>query len=325
VRTEQATRPLTEPRTSRGLRRRLRRHHLPLALASAAVLALFLSLPRFDSSKYAQADIFSGTFPRQFAASQTGQHGAGQGGPMQQGGGHQPPQQQGSGHRPPQQQGGGHQPPRQLGEGQSSGVSPSAEQVEERSLRRRLTTGTGYIALVLLALTLLIGPVNLLLRRRNPISSYLRRDVGAWTALFSGFHVLVSLTVHGTGQISHFLDFFVADGSVLRNSFGLGNWTGLAALVIVTGLLALSSDAALRKLKAKNWKRLQHLNYALFALVIAHAFFYGALLRESSPYTILLGLTVIGVIVGQAVGIWLFRRRYARKTVESASAVASGR
>lgn len=150
------------------------------------------------------------------------------------------------------------------------------------------------------------------------MSSYLRRDVGAWTALFSAVHVIASLTVHGSGQIRQFLDFFVADGSPLTNSFGLGNWTGLAGLVIVAGLLALSSDVALRKLKAKNWKRLQRLNYALFALVIVHAFFYGALLRETSPYTILLGLTVVAVVVGQGVGIWLFRRSYSRRTAESA-------
>jgi sulfoxide reductase heme-binding subunit YedZ len=304
---EHATRPLTEPRASRDLRRRLLRHHLPLALASAVVLVLFLSLPRFDASKYAQGDIFSGTFPRDFPAGQTGQHGGAQTGPMQQGGGHQPPQE-----------GRGHQPPQQHGEGQAPSVSPSAEEVEERSFRRQLTTGTGYIALVLLAFTLLIGPANLLLRRRNPVSSYLRRDAGAWVALFSVAHVLVSLTVHGSGRISHFLDFFVADGSVLRNSFGLGNWTGLVALVIAAGLLALSSDAALRKLKAKNWKRLQRLNYALFALVIVHALFYGALLRDTSPYTILLFLSVIAVVVGQGVGIWLFRRRYSRRAAASA-------
>jgi DMSO/TMAO reductase YedYZ heme-binding membrane subunit len=142
--------------------------------------------------------------------------------------------------------------------------------------------------------------------------------VGAWTALFSGVHVIVSLTVHGSGQIRDFLTFFVADGSPLRNSFGLGNWTGLAGLMIVAGLLALSSDAALRKLNAKNWKRLQRLNYVLFALVIVHAVFYGALLRESSPYTILLGLSVIAVVVGQAVGVWLYRRRYSRRAAESA-------
>ena len=118
--------------------------------------------------------------------------------------------------------------------------------------------------------------------------------------------------MHGSGRLRDFLNFFVApDGSLWTNSFGLANWTGLAALVIVVGLLAISSDAALRKLKARPWKRLQRLNYALFALVIAHAFFYGALLRLQSPYTILLGLSVIAVFAGQAVGVWLWRRRYA--------------
>jgi sulfoxide reductase heme-binding subunit YedZ len=272
-----------------------------------------MTLPRFEAGK--QVDVFSGTFPRDFPAGQAGQHGGGRPGPMQQGGGHRPPQQQGGGHQPPQQEGGGGSP----------SVSPSAEEVRQRSSVRRFTVATGYVALALLALTLLIGPGNLVLRRRNPVSSYLRRDVGAWTAVFSGVHVVASLWVHGTGQIRDFLDFFVAHGSPLRNSFGLGNWTGLAALVIVAGLLALSSDTVLRRLKARNWKRLQRLNYALFALVIVHAFFYGALLRETSPYTILLGLSVIAVAVGQGVGVWLFRRRYSRRRAESAPAAARGR
>jgi methionine sulfoxide reductase heme-binding subunit len=308
---EYATRPLTEPRASRDLRRRLLRHYLPLALASAVVLLLFMTLPRFDSG--AQVDIFTGTFPKDFPAGQAGsmQHRSGQ---------------------PPPQQGGGHQIPPEILEqipeqhrSQIPGLSPTAEEVGDRSFVRRLTTATGYIALGLLALTLLIGPTNLLLRRRNPVSSYLRRDVGAWTALFSGVHVIVSLKVHGSGQIRDFLDFFVPNDSPLTNSFGWGNWTGLAALVIVGGLLALSSDAALRKLKAKNWKRLQRLNYVLFALVVVHAFFYGALLRETSPYTILLGLIVIAVIVAQGMGVWLFRRRYSRRTAESASVAVGGR
>jgi hypothetical protein len=46
---ESAARPLTEPRASRDLRRRLARHYLPLALASAVVLLLFMTLLRFDS------------------------------------------------------------------------------------------------------------------------------------------------------------------------------------------------------------------------------------------------------------------------------------
>lgn len=177
---------------------------------------------------------------------------------------------------------------------------------------QRLTVATGYLALGLLALTLLIGPANLLLRRRNPVSNYLRRDVGVWTAVFSAIHAIFALQAHGGLTISGILGFFVRDGRPLTNSFGLGNWTGLAATVIVVGLLAISSDFALRRLKARPWKRLQRLNYALFALVLLHAFFYGALLRVTSHFTLLLGLSVIAVFVGQAVGVWLWRRRYSR-------------
>jgi len=95
----------------------------------------------------------------------------------------------------------------------------------------------------------------------------------------------------------------------LANSFGLGNWTGLAATVIALVLLVTSNDAALRRFKATPWKWLQRLNYAVFVLVVAHAFFYGAFLRMSSPFTQLLILSIVSVIVGQAVGVWLWRRR----------------
>jgi sulfoxide reductase heme-binding subunit YedZ len=308
---ESAARPLTETRARRGVRRRLLRHYLPLALGSAVLLLLLMTLPRFDSGK--QVDIFSGTLPKDFPAGQTG--------PMQHGGRQASPQRGGAHAIPPEIL---KQIPKEHRK-EIQGLSPTSEEVEDRSFVRRLTTATGYLALALLALSLLIGPANLLLRRRNPVSSYLRRDVGAWTALFSGVHVVISLKVHGSGQIRDFLDFFAPGGDPLTNSFGWANWTGLGGLVVVAGLLALSSDAVLRKLKAKNWKRLQRLNYALFALVIVHAFFYGALLRTTSPYTILLGLIVITVVAGQLLGVWLYRRRYARKTAEPAAAAASRR
>jgi sulfoxide reductase heme-binding subunit YedZ len=185
------------------------------------------------------------------------------------------------------------------------------QSTDDRSFVRRFTTATGYVATGLLAVTLLIGPVNLVLRRRNPVSSYLRRDVGAWTAIFSVVHVFFGFQVHAL--LSDFLTYFFApDGRPLTDSFGLGNWTGLAATVIVVGLLAISSNVALRKLTARPWKRLQRLNYALFALVVAHAVFYGALSRVTSPFTVLLVLCVIAVFIGQTAGIWLWRRRLAR-------------
>lgn len=287
---------------SRDWRHRFLRFHVPVAAASALVLVVFMTLPSFDANMYPHADILSGALPQQREqaggrpmghggdqAGATG-HGRGQGGAMGHGGG----------------QGGatGH------GRGQTS----SSDEIPSDSFlglnSRRFTVATGYVATGFLALTLLIGPVQLLFRRRNPVSSYLRRDAGTWTAIFSVIHVIYGLQVHG--RLRNFLNYFVSDGSPLTNSFGLANWTGLAATVIVVGLLALSSDLALRKLKARSWKRLQRLNYALFGLVIAHAFFYGALLRTNSPYTLLLLLSVITVFVGQAVGVWLWRRRRAR-------------
>jgi sulfoxide reductase heme-binding subunit YedZ len=272
MKTRAATRsskPLGRPLgTSRAWRRRLLFHHVPIALASALVLALFMGLSPFTTGGYPRMDMMgSSPIPTVMDMGDRG--------------------------------------------GQRGGLSLSFG-LPSRISMSQLTVATGYVATGLLGLTLLIGPANLLLRRRNPVSTSLARDTGTWAAIFSVVHVILGLQLHGGGQISGFINYFVApDGSVLLNSFGLGNWTGLAALVIVVGLLAISTDRSLRELKAKRWKNLQRLNYALFVLVVMHAFFYGALLRVTSPFTLLLIITVTAVAVGQAVGIWLWRRRHA--------------
>jgi sulfoxide reductase heme-binding subunit YedZ len=318
-----ATRSLNQPLggSSGDWRRRLLRHHLPLALASAVVLVLFMRLSTFDANAYPPGDIFSGTLPKEFGEGQGAmQHTGSQARPMDSSGG-QVPQQPVADHQVSRQHSGGQMPP-QPGEEQTGAVEASGDRASESSLLglsvRRFTFASGYVALVLLGLTLLIGPANLLLRRRRPVSNYLARDVGIWAAVFSVIHVIYGVEVHGGLTLSGFLAMLVRDGSPLTTSFGLANWTGLAATVIAVGLLAISSNVALRKLKARTWKNLQRLNYALFALVIMHAFFYGALLRPESPFTLLLGLSAIAVFVGQAVGVWLWRRRYARTAAQPA-------
>jgi methionine sulfoxide reductase heme-binding subunit len=176
---------------------------------------------------------------------------------------------------------------------------------------RQLAAPTGDVALVLLGLTLLVGPANLLLQRQNPVNSYLRRDIGTWTAIFSLVHVIIGFQGH-SDRVFGFVDYFVADGRPRFDSFGLGNWTGLAATVVVVVLLAISTDRSLRQLKARGWKRLQRLNYALFALVVIHAIYYGALRRTGSAFTYVLLGPVNAVLISQWVGISLWRRRHPR-------------
>jgi methionine sulfoxide reductase heme-binding subunit len=290
--TQSSSEPLGQPLggTNGDLRYRILHFHLPLALVSVVVLILWMSFPLFQIVGH------------QGPSQATGHHGMPT--PSASSATHQGENHEGS------SQANGNAPPMDH--------SASPDRVENRLLIARFTTATGYVALGLLGLTLLIGPANLLLRRRTPISSYLARDVGMWAAIVSVIHVIAGLFVHGPPSplVRRILFYFFApNGTPLTNNFGWGNWTGLAATVIVVGLFAISSDAALRKLKARRWKNLQRLNYGLFALVILHAIFYGALQRITTIPTILLGIIVSLVFVGQMAGVWLWQRKHAARSV----------
>jgi sulfoxide reductase heme-binding subunit YedZ len=204
------------------------------------------------------------------------------------------------------------------GRAQTANTADMSAPDDAELLMRRYSTVTGYIATGLLALTLIIGPANLLLRKRAPLSSYLSRDVGIWAAVMSVLHVVFGLlTQHTDGILSYFVE--PDDRSrILTTSFGWANWTGLAAVLIVAALAAISSDAALRRLKYRRWKRIQRLNYLLFVLVVMHALFYGALRRMTSPYTALLIVTAVAVGTAQAVGVRRWRQRRSRNRVAAA-------
>src|SRR5690242_15939749 len=70
--------------------------------------------------------------------------------------------------------------------------------------RPRLSSGlslaTAWVGLLFFAATLIIGPLNLLRRRANPVSGYLRRDVGIWAGILATAHTLFGLTVHLDGD-----------------------------------------------------------------------------------------------------------------------------
>lgn len=314
---ESALRSSIQPLGTNGdQRRRFLFHHMPIVVTTAAILVAFMTVPLFDASTYPHGDVVSGTFPQERRETRPTTHGA----DRAAGHGHGVQTASSDHHR-------GHAEPMTHGrrdrmhgqdpvaagvmvhgarERESNSHAGSAETTDDRAnmalprIVQRFTVATGYLGVGFLALTLVLGPANLLLCRRNPVSTYLRRDVGIWTAVFSIVHVVSAVLMHvshGSELFASLLHFFVAeDGSLLTNSFGLGNWTGLVATVLAVVLLVTSNDTTLRRLKARPWKWLQRLNYAVFVLVVAHAFFYGAFLRMSSPFTQLLILSVVSVI-----------------------------
>jgi methionine sulfoxide reductase heme-binding subunit len=162
---------------------------------------------------------------------------------------------------------------------------------------------TGYVALILLAATLSIGAWNLMTGRKNPVSSDLRRDLGIWCATFSLAHAVIGLNVHMASWKLYFVN---ETGGARADLFGLGNYVGVAAAVLVLVLLATSNDYSMRLLGKTRWKNIQRLNYLFFCLVGLHGLIYLVVEKRIIPYTAILGLIGASVLVVQWRG---FRRR----------------
>lgn len=169
----------------------------------------------------------------------------------------------------------------------------------------RVSMATAYVGLALLAWTLFTGPLNVLRQRRNPVSTDLRRDVGIWAGILSVVHVVVGLQVHMGGNIWKY--FFFGPEPHLRDvrydPFGLANYTGLVATIVLLLLLGLSNDVSLRRLGRRRWKALQRLNYAVFTLIVAHGAVYQVLEKRRLVFVLVFAATVAAVSLVQAAGV----------------------
>ena len=63
-----------------------------------------------------------------------------------------------------------------------------------------ITQATGYISIIILSISLIIGSVNLLLNHKNPISTYLRRDISIIGGALAVIHSITGLFVHLRGK-----------------------------------------------------------------------------------------------------------------------------
>lgn len=131
----------------------------------------------------------------------------------------------------------------------------------------RASMATAYGALGLLAIALAIGPVATLRGRRYPVGTMLRRDIGLWSAVIAVVHVIIGLQVHMRGQMAS-NSLSPSQGTPLPrvDPFGIANYTGAAAALILGSMLATSNDWSLRRLGAMRWRRVHA--YGQWALVL---------------------------------------------------------
>jgi len=141
----------------------------------------------------------------------------------------------------------------------------------------RLSFATAWPALMLLAVTLIIGPWRNLQGKAPVLSLDLRRDIGIWGGALGVVHAAIGQCEHLRGRPWLYYVYEKMGEHLLpvrHDIFGFSNYTGLFAGLLLLALLATSNDASLRKYGGSGWKSLQRWNYACFALTAMHTFGY---------------------------------------------------
>lgn len=150
----------------------------------------------------------------------------------------------------------------------------------------RISLSTAYVALMLFAVTFALGPLYVLATKRSPVSTYLRRDISIWGGVFALIHTAAGLFVHFGGRIWPYFFFEDWHNSIVPvryDAFGIANYTGAVAAVIVLVLLAISNNASMRRLGPPRWKALQRSSYAIAALTLVHTLIYQMLEQRAAP------------------------------------------
>ena len=181
-------------------------------------------------------------------------------------------------------------------------------------VRHRLSMGTAYAALIFLAVSLWLGPWNVLRLRPTPISFDLRRDVGIWTGILAILHSAIGMTVHLRGRMWMYFFKRVHPVKLQTTQFGFANYTGLGAALLFLMLLAISNDLSLRAMKTMRWKSLQRWTYAAFVLTGAHGIAYQLVEKRHMPWVVIFSGVMIGVMVGQSLGFFQIHRRNRRQS-----------
>ncbi len=153
-----------------------------------------------------------------------------------------------------------------------------------------LIRGFGTLALLMLHVVLIIGPLCRLWPRFLPLL-YNRRHLGVTMFLVALAHGAFSIfQFHALGELNPLVSVFVSNTRYASLSNFPFQPLGLFALIILFLMAATSHDFWLANLTAPVWKRLHMLVYVAYALIVTHVLL-GVLQAETNPIlAALLGL-----------------------------------
>lgn len=173
---------------------------------------------------------------------------------------------------------------------------------------RSWSLGTAYAAYSLVVWALIIGPLNVIRARANPVHGAFRRDVGIAGGVFAMIHTVVGLQVHAGGQISRYFFYSRELASPSNSVFLFSNWIGLLSAITFAVLVAISNNPALRSLGLRTWKFVQRGAYPAAVLATAHGVAYQLLEKRSPPLVLLILAAATGVVALQIAGVRARRR-----------------
>lgn len=176
-------------------------------------------------------------------------------------------------------------------------------------VRHRASMATAYSSILFLCATLSLGPWNTLLRRPNPVSFDLRRDLGIWAGLLALLHTGVGLTVHLRGRMWMY---FLKQRHPLKlqtGLFGSANDIGLLSALLFVMLLVISNDLSLRSLGLQRWKSLQRWTYVAVGLAIVHGILFQLVEKRHLPWVLVFAALSLFLIVVQLIGVAYVRAR----------------
>lgn len=170
---------------------------------------------------------------------------------------------------------------------------------------------TAYTSIILLGVTLILGPLNVMKNKNNPVSSDLRRDIGIWCGVTGIVHVIVGIQVHMGNIWLYFFKAVEGDESFqFRDDlFGAANYTGLIAGAILLLLLLISNDVSMKVLRPGKWKRLQQFSYLFFILTLVHGIMYQVIEKRMLAFIISFACLMIAPLLVQIKGFLSINRK----------------